>query len=115
MHELSLVEAIIEQTEKELQRAGQEGPVVGIELIIGRLSGVFCDAIRFAFDLLAPGTIVEGAKLSIVEPKAVCRCTTCDRRTEVDELIFQCPACQSDEVAIEGGTELLLQSIELED
>ncbi|MGA2033304.1 MAG: hydrogenase maturation nickel metallochaperone HypA [Thermoguttaceae bacterium] len=115
MHELSIVEALIEQIRRELHRSGQSGRVVRVELAIGRLSGVHCDSIRFAFELLSPGTPVEGAQLDISEPKAVCACRACGARQEIDELVIQCPLCQSADISIVEGRDLLLQSIELDD
>lgn len=114
MHELSIVEALIDQTQREVERAGADGRVVRLELIIGRLSGVCCDSIRFAFELLAPGTLVEGAQVAITEPPATCHCCQCDARTEVEEITVKCPQCGSGEVVIEGGRDMILQSIELE-
>ena len=54
MHELSIVEALIDQVGRELDRAGQQGRVLRLELSIGRLSGVNCESVRFAFGLLPP-------------------------------------------------------------
>jgi hydrogenase nickel incorporation protein HypA/HybF len=115
MHELSIVEALIEQVERELDRAGQEGRVMRLEVSIGRLSGVNCDSVRFAFGLLAGGTRVENAEVVIEEPRAVCQCHACQARTEIDDLLVQCPRCGKSDIVIEGGRELVLQSIEIED
>jgi hydrogenase nickel incorporation protein HypA/HybF len=115
MHELSIVEALIDQVRQELDRAGQKGRVHRVELSIGRLSGVNPDSVRFAFGLLAAGTIVEDAEVAIEEPKAVCRCLACKARTEIDDLVLQCPNCAAADIAIEGGREMMLQSIEIED
>ena len=115
MHELSIVEALIEQTQRELQRAGQSGRIQRLDLTIGRLSGVSCDSIRFAFELLTPGTPLEKAEVHIREPKARCHCRGCNARVEIDELMIECPRCGSTEVSIEGGRELTLESIEIED
>jgi hydrogenase nickel incorporation protein HypA/HybF len=115
MHELSIIEALIDQVGRELDRAGPHGRVLRLELSIGRLSGVNCESVRFAFGLLAPGTPVEDAEIVIQEPKAVCRCHGCNARTEIDDLVVQCPRCASSDVTIEGGRELVLQSIEVEE
>ena len=115
MHELSIVEALIDQVGRELDRAGQQGRVLRLELSIGRLSGVNCESVRFAFGLLAPGTPVEDAEIVIQEPKAVCHCHACNARTEIDDLVVQCPRCASSDITIEGGRELVLQSIEIEE
>jgi len=114
VHEVSIVEALIEQVEKEVARSGHRGRVARLELVIGRLSGVNADSIRFAFEMLAPGTMVEAADLEIAEPKAFCCCKGCGARTEIDELFIRCPACGSGEISIDGGQELLLQTIDLE-
>jgi hydrogenase nickel incorporation protein HypA/HybF len=115
MHELSIVEAIIEQVQREVNRCGQKGRVQRVELSIGRLSGVCCDSVRFAFQLLAPGTLVEKAEVAILEPKAVCRCQGCGARVEIDDLTVQCPKCGSRDIMIEGGRDLMLQNIDLEE
>lgn len=115
MHELSIVEALITQVAEEVDRSEETGRVARVELRIGRLSGVHCDSIRFAFELLANDTIVDGATLTIIEPKAACRCHDCDVVTEIDALATQCLACGSGNITIEGGRDLLLQSIDLED
>jgi hydrogenase nickel incorporation protein HypA/HybF len=115
MHELSIVEALIDQVKQELDRAEQQGRVLRLDLSIGRLSGVNSDAIRFAFGLLTPGTILEKAEVAIDEPKAVCQCHACDARTEIDDLVLECPKCADPDITIEGGRDMTLQSIEIED
>jgi hydrogenase nickel incorporation protein HypA/HybF len=115
MHELSIVEALIDQVKQELDQRNQQGRVLRLELSIGRMSGVYCDAVRFAFGLLTPGTILEGSEIVIHEPKPACRCHACGAKTEIDELVIQCPPCGSNDITIEGGRDLLLQSIEIED
>ncbi len=115
MHELAIVEALIEQVNRELNRAGQQGRAVRLELSVGRLSGVNPDSLRFAFDLLGAETRVAGAEIVIREPKAVCRCRSCNARVEIEDLVVHCPNCASDDIAIEGGRDLLLQSIDVED
>jgi len=111
---MSIVQALMEQVEAEIEKSGQQGRVKGLDLVIGRLSGVHVDAIRFAFELLSPGTIVDGAELRIAEPHAFVACRACRSRQSIDELPMRCPDCGSDNVTIEGGRELVLQSIELE-
>jgi hydrogenase nickel incorporation protein HypA/HybF len=115
MHELSIVEALIEQVDRELSRAGRQGRAVRLELSVGRLSGVNPESLRFAFELLGPETCVAGAEIIIREPKAVCRCRSCNARVEIEDLVVHCPQCASADIAIEGGRDLMLQSIDVED
>ena len=115
MHELSIVEALIEQVEKEVARNGHDGAVRRLDVAVGRLSGVNCECFRFAFELLAADTRLAAAELHIRQPKAACCCHACDARIEIEQLPIECPACGSREIGIEGGRELLLESIELVD
>lgn len=114
MHELSIVEALISQVQQELDRAGQQGRVLQLELSIGRLSGVNPESVRFAFNLLAPGTFVDGAEIVIHEPKAICHCHACNRQVEIDDLVVECPECAAIDITIEGGREMMLQTIDIE-
>jgi hydrogenase nickel incorporation protein HypA/HybF len=115
MHEFSIVEALVEQVEQELSRAGQRGRVKRLDVAVGRLSGVHCDSLRFAFELLAPGTVAEGASLEISEPLASSHCGQCGACREIEELVVSCPACGSHDIRIENGRDLMLQCIETED
>lgn len=115
MHEVSIVEALIEQVETAVAGQDSAGRVTRLDVQIGRLSGVNVDSIRFAYELLTPGTRLEGAEMRIEEPRAVCVCEACGVRSEVDELVFDCPACGSQEITLEGGDEMLLRSIEVGD
>ncbi len=115
MHELSIVEALIGQVEREIARAGAAGRVLRLDLSIGRMSGVSAASVRFAFEVLSPGTRVEGAALTIDEPPATCICHGCGAQSPTDDVFAACPRCGSDEVAVEGGRDMLLESIELED
>ncbi len=115
MHEISIVEALIEQVQKEVDQGGHRGWVSRLDLVIGRLSGVSVDSVRFAFQLLAPGTVAERAQIHVEQPRAACVCGVCGLRTEIEDLVAQCPACRSDRIHIEGGNELLLQTIDLEE
>ena len=115
MHEMSIVQALLEQVQTEIEKSGFSGSVQSLHLVIGRLSGVHVDSIRFAFELLAPDSIASGAELLIDEPKAQVCCESCGVCRATEELIANCPACGGNNVTIRGGQELLLQSIELED
>jgi len=59
--------------------------------------------------------MLESARIDIAEQNALCRCTACGDRAEIGDLEALCPRCGSSDVAIEGGRDLLLESIELEE
>jgi hydrogenase nickel incorporation protein HypA/HybF len=115
MHELSIIDAVIEEVRGEVERSGHSGRVTRLELVVGRLSGVSVDSLRFGFQLLTPGTLLESAELVIRQPPARYRCPSCGANQPITELVAHCPHCGGNEGVIEGGQELLLQSIELEE
>jgi hydrogenase nickel incorporation protein HypA/HybF len=115
MHEVSIVQALVEQVEAEVRQAGCGGRVLKLDLVIGRFSGIHPDSIRFAFEILTPDTLLAGARLEIREPPGELLCQACGARTAIDELTLECPRCGSGQVTVEGGQEMLLQSIEVED
>ncbi len=112
---MSIVQALLEQVESEVKRSGHAGRVVRVDLVIGRLSGVHVDSIKFAFELLSPGSIAENAQLHIEQPQARMQCRACGAEQVIEDLTVCCPTCGGAEIAIIGGQELLLSSIELED
>jgi hydrogenase nickel incorporation protein HypA/HybF len=112
---MSIVQALIEQVHVEVDQSEHEGQVLGLDLVIGRMSGVHVDSIRFAFEMLTPGTIMEGAELRIQEPSASLSCHQCGAEHEVEQITVDCPSCGSGDISIRGGQEMLLHSIELMD
>jgi hydrogenase nickel incorporation protein HypA/HybF len=112
---MSIVQALLEQVEAEVKKSGHSGRVVRLDLVIGRLSGVHVDSIRFAFEMLAPGSIAADAELEIEEPQAWMSCSSCGVEHVVEDLTVCCPGCGGAEITIQGGQELLLSTIELED
>lgn len=64
MHELSITQAIVDQCAEKSE--GQR--VIRVVLEIGQNTCVAPDAVRFAFELCAQGTPVEGATLEIHTP-----------------------------------------------
>ena len=51
--------------------------VLRVTLEVGRLSGMFPDAIRFCFDVRSKGTPLVGATLQIVDVEGRGHCSAC--------------------------------------
>jgi hydrogenase nickel incorporation protein HypA/HybF len=114
MHELSLSYATVESA---LESIGglDAGRVVSITLSIGAFSGVAVDAFRFSFPLAAAGTLLENAELRIEEEPVSVYCGRCEAVCELRSIRdFRCPRCGEPTADVRGGTELLIQSIEVE-
>ncbi len=114
MHEASITEALLEAAVEEMERAGA-GKILCLEVTVGSLSGVNVEALRFAFEMLSPGTPAQGAELRIVETRASCSCRACGEESPVDDPFSPCPACGSLDVEVRGGEELFLSSLEVDE
>ena len=108
MHELAITQSVVEAVAERVGRAR----VTAVHLTIGRVSGVDVDAIRFCFDLVAEGTVVEGARLEISEPAGRARCRQCGADFDVDDLVLLC-RCGSVDVELSQGGELLVRAVEV--
>lgn len=92
------------------ERAGNK-KVSRVILEIGTLSGVMPDAIAFCFDIVAQGTVLEGAILEIIEPQARALCKACGTELQFDMLMGRC-ACGSHKLQIISGEELNVKSFD---
>ena len=63
MHELGITRNIVAIVSERAQ--GQQ--VLRVTLEVGRLSGMFADAIRFCFDVCSKGTPLADATLEIID------------------------------------------------
>lgn len=95
------------------QRAGASRVYV-IRLRIGALSGVVSEALQFAFDVLTPGTLAEGARLAIEDVPARFWCATCSREFQCEDMFAECPDCHRPSGDLRAGREMELASLELE-
>src|SRR5690349_8498658 len=108
MHELALTCSIVEMAEE----AAEGRPVARLTLVIGRLSGVMTEAVRFCFDEVARGTALDGAVLDIIEPEGRARCHRCGAEFPTPDLLTFC-RCGSVDLTRLAGEELTIKSIEV--
>jgi hydrogenase nickel incorporation protein HypA/HybF len=111
MHELALAEGVIGVVERHAR--GRQ--VTRVELKVGHLRQVVPDALSFAFELVAQGTVADGAELEMEVVPAAGRCGGCGQRTPLPELPLVCRVCGSSDVEVTQGEELLVDSLEVED
>jgi hydrogenase nickel incorporation protein HypA/HybF len=110
MHELGITRNIVSLVAEAA--AGRR--VRRVTLEVGKLSGVMVDAIRFCFDLVAEGTVLEGAILEISEPAGRARCRDCAAEFDTVTLWAAC-SCGSRNLLRLQGEELLVKTMELEE
>ena len=108
MHELAITESLVAAV------AGNVGDsrVESVTVIVGRLSGVVADSLHFYFDLCTEGTVLEGAKLEIVDVPAHARCRECNSEIELLDMIALCD-CGSADLEILDGQDLRIKQVEV--
>lgn len=111
MHELSVMAHLLERVETHADRLAAQ-KVVAINLIVGERASIVDDALLFAFDLLTPGTVAEGARLIIQRPPMRFRCPPCDADYHPGA-DFRCPQCGTIGRDAGDGSELLIESLEI--
>lgn len=112
MHELSIALSMIEQIEEESAR--HPGTVRTVQVKVGVLSGVDCEALRFAWEIAREGTKFATAQLEIERVLLLARCPSCGRThaPAMDSIV--CPQCITPEQDILAGRELELVSLEID-
>jgi hydrogenase nickel incorporation protein HypA/HybF len=106
VHEMAIAESVID----EVTRRTAGARVTEVHLVVGQLSGVVPDALRFCFDLAAERTALAGCVLCIDEPAGRAECRTCGRSFALDKPLLLC-SCGSSEVTIVGGDQLLVRAV----
>lgn len=114
MHEMSLVESIMNILEDEKATRGL-GKITRVTLQNGALAGVVTDSISFAWETLTPGTDFEGCEMTVVETPLKLKCACGTTFLPEDTKYTPCPDCE----AVFGhevleGREFLIQNIEAE-
>ncbi|SRR5579875_3818664 len=110
MHELALTQSVVDQISELLPDAR----VTRVELEIGNLSGVVCDSVRLCFEICTQGTLLEAARLEIIETPGRAICRSCRAHFEVADLFTAC-RCGSAETDLISGQELKIRSVEIAD
>ena len=113
MHELSLAEAI-NKTIVELCQRSRWIRVRHVVLKIGHMRQIDPEVLSFAFNIVANGTVTDGAELSILELPIVFKCHTCGKETSGEGATFMCLNCGSTDVELLSGMELTIESMEVE-
>ncbi len=113
MHEFALTEKILKIVLSEAE-AHQARRVQKIRLLLGELSGVVSDSLAMYFNLIAKGTIAEGAVLEFNREKARLYCETCRMEYEKADRDFLCPVCGNLGRLTDIGRECIVQNIEVE-
>jgi hydrogenase nickel incorporation protein HypA/HybF len=111
MHELAIAESLVAIAERHA--AGRR--VSRVEVAAGHLRQVVPAALEFAFELVAQGTVLEGAELVIVPVPAAGRCRACGAESRLDGFPLACVHCGGWDVEVTAGEELRVESLDVEE
>ncbi len=114
MHEASLAGGVLQLIEQAALRE-RFARVTHLRLEAGRLAGVEPRALRFALEALAPGTLLEGARIDIEEPPGQAWCMACGRTVQIAQRGDACAHCGGYQLQPTGGTELRVIDMQVED
>lgn len=113
MHELSIVEALINQCE-ELVKSNSAKKVISVEVKVGVLSGIEPHFFQTTFDTFKKETVCHNAKLVMNMQKVVVTCKACKTQSTLEKNHFVCPKCQNEDITVQDGEELMLMRLEME-
>ena len=111
MHELAIAGHVVDIA----VRHADGRKVLKVYLKVGHLRQVVPSALTFSFDLVAQGTLAEGAALILEEIPATGRCRECDTDNTLKTFPFQCASCGTMNLEITQGEELYVESLEMEE
>jgi hydrogenase nickel incorporation protein HypA/HybF len=113
MHEVGIIESALALVERHAAEHHARR-VDRVVLRVGALAGVELEALRFAFEAVAPQTVAAGATLEIEHVAAEIHCDGCGRDfTAEGSFVFTCPHCQALCGNVRRGRELELSRIEM--
>jgi hydrogenase nickel incorporation protein HypA/HybF len=110
MHEMSVIEALLEQVRQET-RPGTH--VRAVRMRVGALRQALPEMLTFCYDAAVRGTSLEGSRLEVEQLPAEARCRQCCLTFAVEDNWFECPRCGSAAADLLHGDELQLTSLEL--
>jgi hydrogenase nickel incorporation protein HypA/HybF len=121
MHEFSVTQQIVQTVLEEASKHNAKR-VTSVHLVIGKLTFLGLDQIRFSYRLLVKGTIMEHSKLLIQEMDPTVKCAACGYEGPakyIDDPSFHfaiptltCPKC-GQQVTIKLGRECTVKNIRI--
>lgn len=113
MHEYSIVQALMEQVES-LAKENEAEKVTKVVVKIGAMSGVEPHLLHIAFDTFKEKSVCDSAEFVLnIQPLTVL-CLECDTQSELEEIYYRCPQCESLKVEVVDGEDMFLMSVEMQ-
>lgn len=110
MHEMALAQAVLDLALDHAAGA----KIRCVRLVLGALSHVEPRALEFGFDVVAKGTMAEGATLAIDRPPGTAWCVDCNASVEVTAHGEPCPRCGGFKWMLTSGDEMRVVELEVQ-
>jgi len=120
VHELTIATSLVEAL-LEIAKQQSSNKIVAVHLKVGKLRLISVEQLRFSYEILSKGTLLEGSQLTIEETPGFTRCPNCGYAQELQTgdltyhfalPVMKCPKCGSD-LKIEGGDECLITKVRM--
>ena len=113
MHELAVTEHILDIA---LKAAKEQNAVRirSIRLCLGPFAGIVPECVQMYLDVLAKGTIAEGAAVEARTMPLKVFCRDCGRESEITRAHIACPFCGSLRLKTLSGKEFMVESLEVD-
>ncbi|MHB0877789.1 MAG: hydrogenase maturation nickel metallochaperone HypA [Anaerolineae bacterium] len=113
MHELAVTESMLDLVQSEARKVGATR-VTKVCLVLGEMSSIVEESVRFYWEMISPGTLAEGAELEFrpAAPRAACR--ACGTEYVPESRDMRCPSCGEALAALLAGDEFRVEAIEVE-
>jgi len=113
MHELPITQSLLEIALRHAKQANARR-ITDLHVVMGELATMVDDSIQFYWDIIAEGTIAQGATLHFRRVPAELQCMACFTKYNPKEMELVCPNCGSVGVKIIAGEEFSLEAIDVE-
>ena len=113
MHEYSVVQALLEQSEN-IAKENDATKITKLVVKIGVMSGAEPHLLEIAFNTFKEKTICDGAEFVMnIQPLTI-ECKECNEVSELEKIHYCCQKCGSTNVSVIDGEDMLLMSLEME-
>lgn len=112
MHELSIAQRFLHIVGEEAAKH-HCAKVHKIHLVIGALSSIEPECLRFCFDVVAQGSVAEKAELVIDMIPGRGTCPECGQKKDVMSFPVLCESCGHAFLRIIGGDEIYIKDMEV--
>ncbi len=115
LHELPIMENILELALEYGEQAEAE-KITKINIVAGAFTEIVPRYAQIYFDMIAQNTKAAEAQIHISRLPAIIKCKICGTETEisVQNLLKTCSNCQSKQIELISGQQLMIDSIEIE-